>query len=115
MGMYCACNWKMTNSMLIDIPNGKTVIYESDPNGCKCDWEGWNSLYDWPEERKNKDKPFKEPSEEGKYIVRIQDCNGDRYESESEYKFIPRIEKCKYTGRECPVKWSRTLEEQPYA
>ncbi len=115
MGMYCCCDWKMTDSIHIDMVNKKTTIYEADPDGCTCDWNNWNSIYDWPAERKNKDRPLKLPEKEGKYLVRIQTDCGDRYEDESEFKFEKRKERCGYTGREFEVHWSGDLEQQPYA
>ncbi len=113
--MYCCCGWKMTPSCEIDMVNKTCSIYEVDPEGCECNWEGWNSLYDWPEERKNKDKTFCEPEKDGKYLVRIQNSSGDRYESESFYTKIKRKIYCGYTGKEFEVNWSGYDDEQPYA
>ena len=115
MGMYCCCGWKMTGSLHIDMVNKTSTHYEADPNGCTCDWENWNSIYDWPPERKNRDKPLCLPLNEGKYLVRIQTQYGDRYEDESEYKIKPRIINCGYTGNEIEINWSGDDETQPYA
>lgn len=115
MGMYCCCDWKMTGSTYIDMVNKEITEYEPDPDGCTCDWEGWNSIYDWPDERKNKDRSFRLPEKEGKYLVRIQTQCGDRYETESQFNLKTRIERCGYTGKEIEVHWSGDDEEQPYA
>ncbi len=115
MGMYCACDWKMTGSTVIDMVNKTITEYEPDPNGCTCDWEDWTSIYDWPPEKKNTDKPFSQPSKEGCYLVRIQTQCGDRYEAKSFYSITPRIVRCKYTGKDVTVFWEGDDEEQPYA
>lgn len=115
MGMYCCCEWKMTPSYHIDMVNKTHTIYEVDPDGCKCDWTGWISRYDWPEERKNKNVPFSEPIKEGKYLVRVQTMCGDRYEDEQYFSKTPRMVRCGYTGKEFIVHWSGNDENQPYA
>jgi len=115
MGMYCACKWKMTGSLHIDIPNKTSTYYEPDPVGCTCDWNGWTSICDWPDERKNKDKPLGNPLRDGKYLVRIQNQSGDRYEDESYFTLKTRIIQCGYTGFGFEVNWSGDDEEQPYA
>lgn len=101
MGMYCCCDWKISRS--------------ADPNGCKCDWENWSSIYDWPPERKNKDKPFSLPEKDGIYEVRIQNQSGDRFETESTFTIKSRLERCRYTGKEVEVHWSGDPEYQPFA
>lgn len=100
MGMYCACGWKMT---------------PVDQDGCQCDWNGWNSLFDYPPERKNIDKPCCSPERDGKYLVRIQTQCADRYETESNYCSIPREVCCGYTGKKLQVFWDGDDEDQPYA
>lgn len=115
MGMYCCCEWKMTGSTHIDIPNGTTTYYEADPNGCTCNWDGWTSRFDWPEERKNKDKPFAQPTKNGKYYVRVQSGCGDRYEEMQTFSTEARKIRCGYTGKELCVHWSGNDESQPYA
>ncbi len=115
MGMYCCCDWKMTPSYLIDMVNKTHTTFEVDPDGCKCDWNGWTSIYDWPDERKNKEKPFCNPTKNGKYLVRIQNQCGDRCETESKYCSIPRKIPCNYTGKILEVYWSGEGDEQPYA
>lgn len=115
MGMYCCCDWKMTGSMYIDIPNRTTNYYESDPDRCTCDWNNWVSVYDWPEERKNKHKEFSLPKKDGKYLVRCQSSCGDRYEEIQSFSLKTRIETCGYTGKEFEVHWSGDDERQPYA
>lgn len=113
--MYCACDWKMTGSTHIDMVNETFTRYEADPDGCTCDWTGWISRYDWPEERKNKSVPFSEPNKNGKYLVRCQSGCGDRYEEEQYYSSIPRTIKCGYIGKDLIVHWSGDDEGQPYA
>lgn len=49
MGMYCCCGVKIS---------GKD--YEGKPKCC-CDWDGWISTCDYPEERKNETWMFGEP------------------------------------------------------
>ncbi len=93
----------------------KKIITEYEPDKCKCDWTGWISIYDWPEDRKNKQIPFSEPIKNGKYLVRIQDHSADRYESESIYTIEPRTIRCGYTGKEIIVHWEGYDEDQPYA
>lgn len=115
MGMYCCCDWKMTGSTHIDMVNKTITEYEPDPDGCTCDWTNWISVYDWPPERKNKDKPFGLPLKEGKYLIRFQTQCGDRVECESEFKLEKRIVYCGYTGKAIEVNWSGDDEEQPYA
>jgi hypothetical protein len=115
MGMYCACKWKISNSTHIDMINKTITEYEADPDGCTCNWNEWYSIYDWPPERKNKDKELKLPEKSGKYLVRIQTQCGDRYEDESIYSNIPRKVRCGYTGREFDAYWSGDYDEQPYA
>ena len=115
MGMYCCCDWKMTRSTHIDMVNKTITEYESDPDGCTCDWKDWISVYDWPQERKNKDKPFGLPKNDGKYLVRFQTNDGDRCECEMEFKIQSRKVCCGYTGKEVEVHWSGNDEEQPYA
>lgn len=113
--MYCCCGWKMTGSMHIDIPNKTSTYYEPDPNGCTCDWNNWVSRFDWPEERKNKDKLFADPKKEGEYFVRCQNGSGDRYEEIQYFSLKPRMINCGYTGKEFQVHWSGDDESQPYA
>lgn len=115
MGMYCCCDWKMTGSTHIDMVNKIITEYEADPDGCTCDWNGWISRYDWPPERKNKDKPFSEPTKDGRYLVRFQTLCGDRFEEEQDFSLNYRIIRCGYTGKEMKVNWSGNDEEQPYA
>jgi hypothetical protein len=115
MGMYCACGWKMSGSTHIDIPNKTVTHYEPNPDGCTCDWQDWNSVYDWPEERKNKEKPFCLPSKEGKYLVRYQNQCGDRNEEVQSFSLKTRTVSCGYTGKEFQVHWSGDDESQPYA
>lgn len=115
MGQYCCCDWKMTPSSHIDMVNKVITTYEVDPDGCTCDWTGWYSIFDWPKERKNKDKPICLPEKEGKYTVRKSTDCGDRYESEAIYCKTPRKECCGYTGIEFEVFWDGCLEDQPYA
>ncbi len=115
MGMYCYCGWKMTPSHVIDMVNKTSTTYEVDQDGCTCDWEGWTSLYDWPPERKNKDKTFSEPEKEGKYLVRASTNCGDRYEEVQSFSLTPRTVTCGYTGKEFQVHWSGDEESQPYA
>jgi hypothetical protein len=115
MGMYCACRWKMTGCGVIDMVNKTSTYYEADPNGCTCDWNGWKSIYDWPEERKNKDQPFALPKKDGKYYVRCQSGSGDRYEEVQTFSLKTRTETCGYTGKKFEVHWSGDDESQPYA
>lgn len=99
MGMYCCCGQKIT----IDFEN------------CRCDWTNWISIYDWPKERKNKEKSFSLPDKNGKYYVRYQNNSGDRDECIQDFSLITRTEKCGYTGKEFDVHWSGNDESQPYA
>ncbi len=115
MGMYCCCDWKMTGSTHIDMVNKIITNYEPDPDGCKCDWKGWNSIYDWPQERKNKDKSFCLPDKDGKYLVRVQTSDGDRYEDIQTFSLKSRMVRCGYTGKEFEAHWSGDDESQPYA
>lgn len=115
MGMYCCCDWKMTGSTHIDMVNKVCTHYEPDPEGCTCDWTNWTSIYDWPEERKNKDKPLELPLKDGKYYVRVQSQCGDRYEEIQHFSLITRNERCGYTGKELQVHWSGDDQSQPYA
>jgi len=115
MGMYCCCNWKMTGSLVIDIPNKTSTYYEPDTDGCTCNWNGWTSIYDWPPERKNKDTSFALPKKDGKYYVRYQNGCGDRYEEVQSFSLKTRTETCGYTGKELQVHWSSDDECQPYA
>jgi len=115
MGMYCACDWKMTGSTHIDMVNKTITNYEHDPDGCKCDWNRWISIYDWPDERKNKEKPFELPLVDGKYYVRCQSYCGDRYEEIQSFSLKTRTEICGYTGKAFQVHWSGDDEGQPYA
>jgi hypothetical protein len=115
MGRNCCCGWRMSGSMHIDIPNKTSIYYEADPDGCTCHWNEWTSIYDWPEERKNKEKPFALPLKDGKYYVRCQNDSGDRYEEIQTFSLKTRIECCGYTGKEIEVHWSGNDESQPYA
>ena len=115
MGRYCCCDWKMSDSMHIDMVKGETTIYKADPDGCTCDWSDWTSVYDWPPERKNKDKPFGLPEKDGKYLVRCQSGSADRYEEIQTFSLKTRIETCGYTGKKFQVHWSGNDEGQPYA
>jgi len=115
MGMYCACDWKMTGSLHISISNKTSTYYEADPDGCTCEWDGWNSIFDWPKERKNKDKPFALPKKDGSYYVRCSNGSGDRYEEIQKFSLATRTERCGYTGKEFKVHWSGNDESQPYA
>ena len=99
MGMYCCCDRKIS----------------SDHFECVCDWKEWNSRCDFPTERKNKDNPVCDPLKDGKYLVRIQTCCGDRYEDESYFTIKSRIENCEYTGDPQEVHWTGGFENQPYA
>ncbi len=98
MGMYCCCDQKIRDEW-----------------ECKCDWEGWVSRYDWPEERNNKGISFSEPAKEGQYVVRVQNGSGDRYEDVQTFYLDPRPVICGYTGKKFEVHWSGNDEEQPYA
>ncbi len=100
MGMYCCCDQKIKDGWK-----------------CLCKWKNWVSVYNWPrgQERRNKYRPFSLPKKEGKYLVRISTQCGDRYETESEFSFKPRIVPCGYTGNPCICHWSGDDEEQPYA
>lgn len=74
MGMYCACEIKMSGH-----PDGK--------HGCTCDWEGWVSTCDWPEERKNKETPIQRyPKEPGVYLTRCHNGNFEQLH-ETEHLF----------------------------
>jgi hypothetical protein len=105
----------MTDSLVIDCVNKTCTTYESDPNGCTCDWDNWFSVCDWPEERKNKNIPIQLPKQNGKYYVRVQTCAGDRYEDIQEFSVVPRDAKCGFTGKDLKLHWSGNDEEQPYA
>ncbi len=115
MGMYCACDWKMTPSHVIDCVNKTWTTYEVDENGCTCDWNEWTSVYDWPPERKNKEKQLGLPLKDGKYYVRVQTMCGDRYEDIQTFSLKTRTETCEYTGKKFEVHWSGDDESQPYA
>jgi len=115
MGMYCCCNWKITGSMYIDVQNKKSIYYECDPDGCTCDWNEWISICDFPKERKNKEKEFYLPFNDGKYYVRYQNFNGDRCEEIQNFSLKTRTETCGYTGEKIQLHWSGDHESQPYA
>ena len=116
MGRNCCCDWRMSDSMYIDMVNKTTTIFEADPDGCTCDWNNWVSRYDWPPERKNKDKHFSEPLEDGKYLVRVQTMCGDRYEDIQSFSQVSRTVSCGYTGKEFKGTFIVEIdEEQPYA
>lgn len=115
MGRNCCCGWRMSGCVHIDMTKGECIHYDADPNGCTCDWNGWVSCFDYPNERKNKHIPFSLPEKNGKYLVRIQDCSGDRYEKESIFSLIPRTINSVYTGEEIKVNWEGYDDEQPYA
>lgn len=103
MGQYCCCHVKISGE-----------DYEGKPQ-CTCDWDGWISLYDYPEDRKNKDIPFCEPVKDGEYLIRYQNQSADRHEKTSYFTLEPRKIYCGFTGRELVVHWSGDDEEQPYA
>lgn len=100
--MYCCCGKKIN----------------CDQFECLCDWEGWVSTCDFPDERKNKDIPMGLPKKDGNYLTRCCHC-GDRYEEEREFSLIPRIEKGGYFGSDqtFELHWEgETWEEgTPYA
>lgn len=99
MGMYCCCDQKIKDGWK-----------------CLCSWKGWNSCYDYPPERRNKNRKIREfPEKEGLYLVRYCSQCADRYEDEQTYSFTPRSIRCGYTGKELIVHWSGNYEEQPYA
>lgn len=112
MGLYCACDWKMTPSVYIDCVNKTITTYEVDQNGCTCDWDGWISTCAYPDERKNKHVAIqKYPSKSGKYLVRYQTLCGDRYEEVDIYYEIPiKIEKDS-RGHEFPIHWEKEYFE----
>lgn len=64
--MYCCCDKKIKQGWK-----------------CVCDWEGWNSKYDYPPERKNRDREFSSPKVSGIYLVRYSKGSGDRIETEA--------------------------------
>lgn len=107
MGMYCCCDQKILEKFY-----------------CKCEWDGWVSIVDFPDERKNKERKISNPIENGKYLVRIQK-DGDRYELEMNFHKIPKIFYGSYMGpkKEVFLHWSEeedfTHEHwesfQPYA
>jgi hypothetical protein len=103
MGMYCCCDRRITREEF----------------ECLCAWEGWISTCDWPEERKNKDISVGLPTKDGKYLVRVQNGSGDRYEEEKHFSLVPRIEKRGYFGppREYEIHWEGQSWEEgaPYA
>lgn len=109
MGMYCCCDVKISGD-----------DYEGKPK-CRCDWNGWISTCDFPEDRKNKDTPIQEkPLKSGKYLVRNSTTYGDRYEAEMTFSVEPiRVEKVGYfwPQRDYPVHWSDEDTEVggPYA
>ena len=113
MGMYCCCDVKLSGSTHIDLVNKEITQYEG--GQCRCCWDDWISLYDYPKERKNKHILFSEPDQDGQYLVRYSNCCGDRYETEQIYSKVPRIIQCGYTGKDISVNWSGDDEEQPYA
>jgi hypothetical protein len=102
MGMYCCCDEKISGSEF----------------ECKCNWEGWISIFDWPEERKNKSLPIRLPDKDGKYLVRCTQ-DGDRYEAEINFTVTPRIVKGSYfdANKETQVHWEEKSwdDESPYA
>ena len=102
MGMYCCCDQKIS----------------SDNFKCRCNWKAWISTCDWPPERKNKKIPISLPPKDGKYMVRIQNNSGDRYEDEIFFSLIPKIEKGGYsTPIEIEIHWEgeNWEEGRPYA
>lgn len=99
MGMYCCCGNKISRDDFV----------------CDCDWQGWISIYDWPDERKNKEKPFYLPPKDGKYLVRCANGSGDRYEIESNYFSASKTISSSYDLNPVQVHWEGNDEEQPYA
>lgn len=99
MEMYCCCGQKIRDNFV-----------------CLCDWDGWISSYDYPEERKNKDTPiYKYPLESGKYLVRYQTSYADRYEDEDIFSVKPiRIEK-DYDNKLFPIHWQKEDFETYYS
>lgn len=98
--MHCACDKKM----------GRDNEWT-----CECDWKGWLSIVDFPDERKNKNLPFAQPQKDGTYYVRCQSGSADRYEETQEYSTVPRDGRCGYTGKPLKLHWSGDDEGQPYA
>lgn len=102
MGMYCCCDAKL-----------------SDSEECTCDWTGWISVYDWPEERKNKHAPLGLPTKDGTYLVRIQVQCGDRYETKKKFSVVPKLVKGTYYAYDQIIKihWEDEdwEEGRPYA
>jgi len=80
MGMYCCCDVKLSDPE----HEGKSK--------CSCDWTDWVSTCDWPAERRNREIPISLPLQDGKYLVRIQSADGDRYEEEKQFNVIPTIQ-----------------------
>ena len=73
MGTYCCCGSKI----------------RQDDWKCFCDWEGWTSFFDFPDERNNKDTPLGEPKESGEYLARYINSSGDRYETDAYFSLEP--------------------------
>lgn len=103
MGMYCCCDEKISSDNFV----------------CQCDWEGWISTCDWPEDRKNRDIPFSLPEKDGIYLVRYQDNSGDRHECEKKFSVEPKIVKggCYGPRVEFKLHWEGECWEEgkPYA
>ncbi len=75
MGMYCCCGSK---------------IRREGNQYCTCDWDGWISTCDYPDERKNKDTPIqKRPPKSGMYLIRESSDSGDRSEREMYFSETP--------------------------
>ena len=81
MGVYCACNAKLSR-------NEQT---------CTCDWKGWTEI------KSENDKP----KNSGIYLCRYCDNSGDCHEEEMKFSLTPfRIDKTIY-GRDLPIHWEK--------